>query len=125
METVKKILLIEDDLYTRELFEEILKDAGFVVTVALDGELGFNKMLEGGYDLILLDIIMPIMDGLEVLTKLKSATPKQKNGPVVMLTNLSHDPIIKDALSKGANGYLIKSDLTPETLVKKVRGFLE
>ena len=125
METAKKILLIEDDLYTRELFEEILKDAGFVVTVALDGELGFNKMLEGGYDLILLDIIMPLMDGLEVLTKLKSATPKQKNGPVVMLTNLSHDPIIKDALSKGANGYLIKSDLTPEMFVKKVREFLK
>jgi len=125
METAKKILLIEDDLYTRELFEEILKDAGFVVTVALDGELGFNKMLEGGYDLILLDIIMPIMDGLEVLTKLKSATPKQKNGPVVMLTNLSHDPIIKDALSRGAKGYLIKSDLTPETFVKRVEEFLK
>jgi len=125
METAKKILLIEDDLYTRELFEEILKDAGFVVTVALDGELGFNKMLEGGYDLILLDIIMPIMDGLEVFTKLKSATPKQKNGPVVMLTNLSHDPIIKDALSRGAKGYLIKSDLTPETFVKRVEEFLK
>lgn len=125
MNSAKKILLIEDDLYTRELFEEVLKDAGFDVTTALDGELGFNKILEGGYSLILLDIIMPQMDGLEVLAKLKVNTPKQKNGPVVMLTNLSHDPIIKDALSKGANGYLIKSDLTPETLVKKVEEFLK
>ncbi|MFH1566348.1 MAG: response regulator [bacterium] len=125
MNSAKKILLIEDDLYTRELFEEVLKDAGFDVTTALDGELGFNKILEGGYSLILLDIIMPQMDGLEVLTKIKMNTPKQKNGPVIMLTNLSHDPIIKDALSKGANGYLIKSDLTPETLVKKVEEFLK
>jgi len=125
METANKILLVEDDLYTRELFEEVLKDAGFFVETAFDGEMGLSKILAGGFDLILLDVVMPQMDGLEVLNKLKESAPVKKNGPVVMLTNLSHDPIIKDVLSRGAAGYLIKSDLTPDTLVKKVKEFLK
>src|SRR3989339_688840 len=114
MESAKRILLIEDDLYTRELFEEVLKGAGFDVTTAFDGEMGLSRALEGGYNLILLDIVMSGMDGIEVLKRLKGSATKQKNGPIVMLTNLSHDPIIKQTLSLGAASYLIKSDLTPE-----------
>ena len=125
MEPAKRILLIEDDLYTRELFEEVLKGAGFNVTTAFDGEMGLNKALEGGYTLILLDIVMSGMDGIGVLNGLKDAETKQKNGPIVMLTNLSHDPIIKQTLSLGATSYLIKSDLTPEELVNKVRSFIK
>jgi len=125
MESAKRILLIEDDLYTRELFEEVLKGAGFNVTTAFDGEMGLSRALEGGYNLILLDIVMSGMDGIEVLKRLKGSATKQKNGPIVMLTNLSHDPIIKQTLSLGAASYLIKSDLTPEELVKKVKGFIK
>ena len=125
MESAKRILLIEDDLYTRELFEEVLKGAGFDVTTAFDGEMGLSRALEGGYNLILLDIVMSGMDGIEVLKRLKGSATKQKNGPIVMLTNLSHDPIIKQTLSLGAASYLIKSDLTPEELVKKVKGFIK
>lgn len=125
MESAKRILLIEDDLYTRELFEEVLEGAGFSVTTAFDGEMGLSRALEGGYDLILLDIVMSGMDGIEVLKRLKGSATKQKNGPIVMLTNLSHDPIIKQTLLLGAASYLIKSDLTPEELVKKVRGFIK
>lgn len=121
----QKILIIEDDVYTRDLYEEILKEAGFEIEIAIDGEEGLVKAQEGGYSLILLDLMMPKLDGLGLLEGLEKKKPKKKNGPIVLLTNLAHDPVIKEGLAKGATSYLIKSDLTPEQLVEKVKGFLE
>ena len=60
----KKILLVEDDQFTRELYDEVLKDAGFDVTTAVNGEEGLGYIREGGYDLILLDVMMPKIDDL-------------------------------------------------------------
>lgn len=116
-----KILIVDDDLYIRELYTDILKDAGFEVEVAENGNSGLEKIRKGGFDLILLDVMMPELDGLGVLKELKNKPPGVKNGPVVLLTNLAHDPIIKEALDLGASGYLIKSDLNPEQLVVKVK----
>lgn len=121
----KKILIIEDDQFTREVYEEVLKDEGFEVTLASDGQQGLDKAKEGDYTLILLDVMMPKMNGLEVLEHLQKDPPTKKNGPIILLTNLAHDPIIKDALSKGAKSYLIKSDLTPDQLVEKLKKFLD
>ena len=117
----KKVLVVDDDLYIRELYEEVLKDEGFTVDAAVDGEEGLKKLREGGYDLVLLDVMMPKLDGLGVLDGLKKEPPKVKNGPIILLTNLGHDPIIKDALSKGAKSYLIKADLTPDQLISKLK----
>lgn len=119
----KKILLVEDDQYTRDLYKEILDEAGFTVTPAIDGQEGFQKAKEGGYDLILLDIMMPKIDGLGVLKELNSH-PEVKNGPIIMLTNLSHDPIVDEALKLKAHAYMTKVDLNPEQLIKNVKGFL-
>jgi len=120
----KKILIIEDDSYTRDIYEEILKDAQFEVVTAVDGQDGLIKAQAGGYNLILLDVMMPKMNGLELLEQLKQNPPKSSNGPIILLTNLGHEEIVKDALSKGAKSYLVKSDLDPSQLVAHVRKFL-
>lgn len=120
-----KILIVDDDLYIRDLYTDILKDAAFEVEAAEDGVKGLEKIRKGGFDLILLDVMMPNLDGLGVLKELKDKPPGVKNGPLVLLTNLAHDPIIKEALNLGASGYLIKSDLNPEQLVVKVKEHLK
>jgi CheY-like chemotaxis protein len=121
----KKLLIVDDDLYLRDLYKEILTDAGYEVETANDGREGLDKLNNGGYDLTLLDVMMPHMDGLGVLTKLHETPPTAPNGPVVLLTNLAHDPVIKEALSKGAASYLIKADLTPDQVVEKVKEYLK
>jgi len=119
-----KILVIEDDLYTRDLYIEVLNGAGYEVVAAVDGEEGVLKASEGGYNLILLDVMMPKMNGLEVLKALKEKPPQKQNGPVVLLTNLAHDPVIKEALELGAKNYLIKSDMDPAQLLNKIKSYL-
>lgn len=120
----KKILIVDDDLYIRELYEEIFRDAGFDVSTAFDGEAGLKKMQEGGYDIILLDVMMPKLDGIGVLTKLQTTPPLSKNGPILLLTNLAHETVIQDALKKGAAGFIIKTDVDPDTLIAKVKEYL-
>jgi len=120
----QKILLVEDDKFTRELYEEVLKDAGFEVSVAIDGEEGFNKACQGGFNLVLLDVMLPKMDGLELLRSLRNKEPQVKNGPIVLLTNLTHDPVIEMAKSLGIRDNLVKSDLDPGKLVELVKGYL-
>ena len=119
----KKILLVEDDQFTRELYEEVLKDAGFEVDSAVDGVDGLSKMTLGGYNLILLDVMMPKMDGLDVLRSLMNNPPKVKNGPIVLLTNLTNDPVIDTAYGLNAKGHLVKSDITPGELVEHVKKY--
>ena len=121
----KKILLVEDDQFTRELYEEVLKDAGFAVDTAVDGVDGLSKMTVGGYNLILLDVMMPKMDGLDVLRELMNNPPKVKNGPIVLLTNLTNDPVIDTAYGLNAKGHLVKSDITPGELVEHVKKYTQ
>ena len=119
-----KILLVEDDKNARDLYQEILTGAGFEVETATDGEEGFNKIKAGGYSLILLDVMLPKMDGLAVLAGVKKEGPKSPNGPIVLLSNLAHDPVIKEALSLGAKDHITKSDVNPEQLIQKVKSLL-
>jgi DNA-binding response OmpR family regulator len=80
--------------------------------------------MQGGYDLVLLDIMLPKMDGLQILKGLKEKNILSKNGPVVMLTNLGQDNIVKEGFELGASGYLIKSALTPDQVLHEVHTFL-
>lgn len=125
MDAGKKILIVEDDPYIREVYEEILKESGYSVTIAADGEEGLAKLKEGGFDLTLLDIMMPKKNGLELLSEIKNTPIKQANGPIIVLTNLANDPIIKDAIDKGATDYFIKADLNPDQLVSHIQKFLQ
>lgn len=120
----KKILLVDDDQYIRELYIEVLKEAGYEVTPCADGQEASTAMAQGGYDLVLLDIMMPKLDGIGVLKSIVGKPPATPNGPVILLTNLAHDPVLQEATALGAKGYLIKADITPDQLIEKVKEYL-
>jgi DNA-binding response OmpR family regulator len=122
---VKKILIVEDDQYLRDLYVEILEDEGFYVENAADGEEGYKKIFHGGYDLVLLDIMLPTMNGLTILEKIKNETlPMHPNGMIVVLSNLGQETTVAKAIALGARGYMIKSDYTPAQVISKIKEFL-
>lgn len=121
---MKKILVVEDDLFIRDIYQDNLKEAGFEIVVAQNGEEGVSKLEGRKFDLILLDVMMPKLNGIGFLKEAKEKNLLKENGPVILLTNLAHDPIIKEALSLGAKAFLIKTDLNPEQLVEQVRKHL-
>jgi DNA-binding response OmpR family regulator len=121
----KKLLIVEDDQYLRELYIDILEDEGYDVDHAADGEEAYEKIHSGGYDLVLLDIMLPKMDGLKILEKIKNETPSvTPNKAIVILSNLGQETAVADAVARGAVGYMIKSDFTPDQVIAKVREFL-
>lgn len=120
----QRILVVEDDLFLRELYADILSGEGYKVDSAVDGEDALGKLKIGGYHLVLLDIIMPKMDGLSVMRQLQNNPPQIPNKCVVFLTNLDKDEEIRTALQLG-QGYLIKSQITPGSLVEEVKMYLD
>lgn len=121
----KRILLVEDDQYTRELYEEVIKGEGYLLDTATNGQEGLEKIKAGGYNLILLDIMMPKMSGIEILRAVKNDPPKNPNGPIVILTNLTNDPILNSAYGLNAKDFVVKSDITPGDLIEKIKKYLE
>lgn len=121
----KKILVVEDDQPTKNFYVDLLTQEGYDVETAQDGKEGLEKILEGGYDLILLDVIMPKLDGLGVLKELQNKKPRSPNGPIIVLTVVSQAPIAKKARDLGAADYLIKTTTTPNHLIKRLRSHLE
>lgn len=120
----KRILLIEDEDLIRDLFKRQLDLAGFT-TDAYPTGADFNKAIsENSYDLLLLDIMLPDTNGLELL-KAAKAQEKTKNVPVIMLTNLGQDELIKDAFKIGADSYLVKAAYTPDQIVDEVKKVLQ
>lgn len=124
MDERKKILIVEDDDLLRSLYAEMFKKEGFDVYEAADGLSGEKLILEGGYDVILLDILLPEKDGLEILRSLKLNRPKEKNGPIVLISNLGEEEIVKKGIKLGAKGYLIKSQFRPEEVISEIKTFI-
>ena len=120
----KRILIIDDDASVRTLFHDSLVEEGYEVEVAADGEDGLSHLKQGGYDLVLLDVMLPKMDGIGVLTELQASPAKQKNGKIVLFTSLHDDPAVKEGEKLGANGSVVKSDFTPDILLEKIKTFL-
>lgn len=125
MANSKKILIVEDDTYIRDLYAEVLTTDGFTVTTAIDGQEGLTKVGDAHYDLILLDMMMPKVDGIGFLEALNKDGAVQKQGPIVVLTNLAQDSVITKAKELGAVDFLIKSDLNPAEFLTKAKKFLE
>ena len=121
-----RILVVEDELFLRDIYVQTLKDAKYRVDSASDGEEALIKMTQGGYDLVLLDVMLPKQDGQQILTKLKQTPPKHPNGKIVYTTNLSQDPKFQAQAKKlGVSGHIIKADLNPDEFLQKVRQFLQ
>ncbi|HEY3483294.1 MAG TPA: response regulator [Streptomyces sp.] len=118
-DAVRRVLLAEDDRFLRKAAETALKRHGFTVVAAVDGEEALRLARAAPPDLVLLDLIMPRMQGFEVLRALK-ADPATAPIPVVILSNLGQDGDMKQAMDAGAAGYFVKANLSLQDLVKRV-----
>jgi DNA-binding response OmpR family regulator len=119
-----KILIVEDEEILLTALSEELKSEGFNIVGAKDGVEGVEKAQVEKPDLILLDLVMPRLDGIGALKQLKEGE-QTKDIPVVILTNLSDYDKISDALTLGAMDYLVKANYRLEDLVNKVKTVLE
>lgn len=120
-----KILLVDDEVAVLDLYAEVLKDAGYAVDVAKNGEECLEMCEKNKYDLILLDLMMPVMDGIECLKRLRADETKYGHPIVVALTNVTMAINIKEAFDNGADGYLVKIAVSNEMLVEEVDGYLK
>jgi len=118
-----RILIIEDDQFLRDLMERKLIKEGFVVETAIEGESGLQKIKSWRPDLVLLDIILPGLDGFSILEKVK-ADASVASIPVILLTNLGQRDDVEKGLKLGAVGYLVKAHFTPGDIVEKVKSVL-
>ena len=119
-----RIILAEDDDFLRDICETKLKKEGFVVSAACDGAEALALIEKENPEIILLDVIMPKMDGFEVLKSIKKI-PEKASIPVIMLTNLGQTSEIEKGFALGAEDYIIKAHFTVGEIIEKVREILE
>lgn len=122
-----KILLVEDERDASDLYKEIIQGGitGATVEVAYDGKEALEKQAAGKFDLILLDIIMPVMDGIETLKTIRTDVAKYGSPKILMLSNLSGEVAEQNVSEFNVSGYVVKIDIEPEGLVSKIKEVLE
>ncbi len=120
---MKKVLIVEDDQLIFSILSRELSDAGFEVSNAFDGEQAIAVTREKHPDLVLLDILLPRMNGFEVLAALKADTELSPI-PVVILSNLGQPEDIQKGRELGAIDYMVKVEFEPKQIVTKVRALL-
>jgi DNA-binding response OmpR family regulator len=122
----KTVLIVEDNEDLLNSYEETLNREGYNTFKALDGYQALDTMVKnvGSIDLVLLDLMMPGVDGLEVLRTMRDNEEKYGTVPVVILTNMTSENVIKEAFSLGATSYLVKTDLDYDGLVKEIDKFV-
>jgi DNA-binding response OmpR family regulator len=119
-ESKGKILIIEDDRYISKMYQLKLSLEGYEVQVAENGKQGVDKIKEMMPNIILLDILMPELDGFEVL-KIVKADELTKDIPVLIMSNLGQEDHIQKGMQLGAVGYIVKSQYTPSNVVGKIK----
>lgn len=120
---MSKVLIIEDDPLVSRMYQTVFEFEGFEVDMARNGEEGIEKLKKNRPRMILLDVMMPKMSGIDVLTEIKS-NPETKSIPVVVLTNLSGDKDAEKALELGAVKFIVKSKNKPKQIVEQIREIL-
>lgn len=118
-----KILFIEDDVTLVKMYERKFVSDGYEMVVAYDGLEGLEKATKEKPDLVLLDIMLPKLDGLALFKKMRSQ-PATFNTPVILLTNFGQEDAVFECFKLGAVDYLVKTEVTPQQVVKKVETFL-
>ena len=119
----KIVILIEDETNIRSMYAEILKDEGYDVVEISEGKEGLDVLKEGKWDLLLLDIMLPKLDGVELLKKLNEIKDI-KDRPVLILTNLQDEEIRNACLELGVREYLVKSNIVPSDVVLNVKKYV-
>lgn len=118
-----KVLLVEDEEFIRDLFKRQLDLSGFTTDAFGTGQDGLSAITKNAYDLVLLDIMLPDINGLQILQNIRQ-NPATKNIVVVLLTNLGQDAVIKQGFELGADGYLVKAAYTPDQIVQEVKNIM-
>lgn len=121
-----KILLIEDDQMLVKMYKIKLEKEGFDVEIAYNGEEGLELMKSQKYDVILLDLMMPVMDGFVMLERHKE-DPNKQDTPIIVLSNLGQKEDIERAveLGVGEDDYIVKANMTPMEVIEKIRTKLD
>jgi DNA-binding response OmpR family regulator len=120
----KTILIVEDDKFLRELIVKKLKDEGYQTAEAVDGEEALEVVKKAFPDLILLDLILPGIDGFEVLKQIK-AESSLSSIPVIILSNLGQQEEVDRGMKLGAADYLVKAHFTPGEIIEKIKNILK
>ncbi len=120
----KRVLLVEDDLDLLRIYQIRLRRENFMIDIAKNGEECFQALSEYKPDFILLDLMMPVMDGLQVLEKIKS-NPETKDIPMIVLSNRSDKETMNRAMSLGALDFLVKINSPPNVVIDKIKETLE
>lgn len=120
----KKVLIVEDDFFIRDLYEFQARKSGYEVIIASDGEEGASKAMFEVPDLILSDLMLPKLDGISLIKKLK-ADPKLKDIPFILITNLEDSSKEQEARDAGAIDYMLKIKVTPEKVIEVVKKYLQ
>jgi DNA-binding response OmpR family regulator len=113
----RKVLIIEDEHFISELYVRGLSRAGYEVTVEVDGKEGLEKAQTDQYDIILLDLMIPTMTGIEVLRRLRGPGAKPVHSKIIITTNLEQREEIRADIESHADAYLVKAEITPRELV--------
>ena len=120
---MKRILIAEDDFFIRDIYSKVFSLSGYNVTVAVDGADALAKIQAQPFDMILLDIMMPRMTGIDVLKNVRSLTIPAKSTPIFIITNLGQQNVIEEAFKLGMDGYILKSQVSPQQIVDEINNF--
>jgi two-component system, OmpR family, alkaline phosphatase synthesis response regulator PhoP len=123
MSKQKKIIIVEDDKFLTKIYRLNLENEGYKLVIVNDGKRALDVIQTEMPNLIMLDVILPNMTGLEILDDLKKTT-KLKNIPVIMLSNLGQQKDIDKAINTGADDYFINAEVTIEEIIKKIGEYL-
>jgi two-component system phosphate regulon response regulator PhoB/two-component system alkaline phosphatase synthesis response regulator PhoP len=118
-----KILIVEDDKFLRDLLSRKLEEEKFDITTAVDGEEGIKKIQEERPDLVLLDLILPGINGFDVLKRMKE-DPATADILVIVLSNLGQKEDVDRAITLGANDFLVKAHFTLDEITQRVRKYI-
>ncbi len=116
-DTPIKILCVEDEEFISELYSRALEKEGYDVRVIKSGQQGLEEAKTGNYDILLLDLMVPDILGVEVLDRLRHEAPGLKT-KIIITTNLEQSDEVREGIEKQADGYLIKAEITPKQLVQ-------
>jgi CheY-like chemotaxis protein len=120
---MRKILIAEDDFFIRDIYSRVFSLSGYDAKVAIDGMNAFEKIKAELFDMILLDIMMPRMTGIDVLKNVRTLSTPAKSTPIFIITNLGQQNVIEEAFKLGMDGYILKSQVSPQQIVDEINNY--
>jgi CheY-like chemotaxis protein len=120
---MRKILIAEDDFFIRDIYSKVFSLSGYQVEVAVDGLDALEKIKAQPFEMILLDIMMPRMTGIDVLKNVRMLNTPAKSTPIFIITNLGQQNVIEEAFKLGMDGYILKSQVSPQQIVDEINNF--